>query len=263
MNGRALVTGASSGIGQAIALELASLGYDLILVARDGDRLEKVAQTVRGTHGRTALVLAEDLTDSGAPGRLAAALNGEALAVLVNNAGFGVHGEFAETDLAREEAMVELQVLALMRLTKLFLPAMLARRSGHILNVASVYSFSPVPLQSIYAATKAFQLSFSQSLASELAPHGISVTALCPGITQTEFRLRAGMRAKRGDSGMTSEAVAVIGCRAALAGRRLAVPGFWNRIFVLVVRHLPSNLVSSLLRLINQIRGVNPLKSRL
>lgn len=263
MSARALVTGASSGIGKAIAEELARLGYDLVLVARDEARLRAVAADCQGRFGRDCLVLAEDLTDAAAPKRIADALRGETVEILVNNAGCGVHGEFLHTDLEKELDLVELQIPALMRLTKLLLPAMVARRAGRILNVASVYSFSPVPLQSVYSATKAFQLSFSESLASELEPHGVTVTALCPGITQSEFRSRAGIRAKRGNSGMTAEAVAAYGCKACLNGKRVAVPGLVNRVFVLVVSHLPSRAISRLLRLINRIRGVNPSKGRL
>ncbi len=263
MSGLALVTGASSGIGRALALELASLGFDPILVARDKERLETLRAEIRKRHGRESRVIAEDLTDRQAPSRIADALKGERLAILVNNAGFGVHGDFLSTDLHKELGLVELQIPSLLRLTKLFLPAMVASKSGRILNVASVYSFSPVPFQSVYSATKAFQLSFSESLASELAPHGITVTALCPGITQSEFRERAGIRAKRANSGMTAEAVAAYGCRACLKGKRVAVPGLVNQVFVFVVRHLPSRAISGLLRLINQLRGVNHSQSRL
>ena len=254
----ALVTGASSGIGMALARELAGRGYDLVLLGRDGGRLTELAEEVRGARGTAARVFAADLSDRGAVHEVRAALEREAIpvSVLVNNAGFGVHGPFAETDLAKELALVDLQIHALLVLTKACLPAMLQRREGKILNVASVYSYAPVPLQSVYAACKAFLLSFSESLAAELEGTGVSVTVLCPGVTATSFRTRAGMREKDSWLSMDAPTVAALACRGLFQNRAVVVPGGINRLYVLASRIVPRRLAALLTRQVNRRRGL-------
>ena len=150
---------------------------------------------------------------------------------------------------------MNVQLTAALKLTKAVLPAMAGRRSGRILNVASVYSFAPVPYQSIYAACKAFLLSFSSSLQSELKGTGVSVTVFCPGVTQTKFRSRAGIREKRKNSGMTAAAAARIAYVETLRGRHIVVPGFINRAFVLFAKLVPAATMTSLVRFINRRRG--------
>lgn len=254
----ALVTGASSGIGMALARDLAQRGYDLVLLGRDAGGLARLAGELAAAHGTAARVFPRDLSDPAAAHEIRAALEREALpiSVLVNNAGFGVHGRFADSDLERELALVNLQIPALLILTKACLAGMLRRREGKILNVASVYAYAPVPLQSVYAACKAFLLSFSESLAAELEGTGVSVTVLCPGITATAFRTRAGMREKASWLSMDARTVAAIACRGLFRNRAVVVPGRINRLYVLAARLVPRRLVALLTRQVNRHRGL-------
>ena len=254
----AVVTGASSGIGEALARELAGSGHDLVLVARDGGKLARLADALGREHGAAARVFARDLSDPAATREVGEALAREEVpvAVLVNNAGFGVHGPFARTDLGRELALVRVQVDTLLILTKACLPGMLRRRAGRILNVASVYAYSPVPQQAVYAATKAFMLSFSESLAAELGGTGVSVTVLCPGITATAFRARAGMGERPSRLSMTPEAVAAIGCRGLFRNEAVVVPGAANALYVTVSKLLPRRAFAAVTRRVNRRRGL-------
>ncbi|HEY6236260.1 MAG TPA: SDR family oxidoreductase, partial [Candidatus Elarobacter sp.] len=185
----ALITGASSGIGEAFARALAARGEDLVLVARSAERLEALAAELSAKHGVRAHVLPADLSDPKAVDALVAELTARGLTVttLINNAGFGTHGEFASLDAARERDEVIVNVLAPVQLTHALLPAMVARKSGAIVNVGSTASFQPVPYMAVYGATKAFLLSFSEALAEEVRAHGVRVVALCPGQTDTAF----------------------------------------------------------------------------
>jgi short-subunit dehydrogenase len=183
---RALVTGASGGIGLEVARVLAGKGYDLALVARSGDRLEALAAELGG-----ASVVVADLSSPSAPAEVAGAIPD--VDVLVNNAGVGAYGLFADADLGATMAMVALNVGALTELTHRYLPGMLARGSGRILNVASTAAFFPGPLMSVYYATKSYVLSFSEGLAEEVRGTGVTVTALCPGPTATGFQAAADM----------------------------------------------------------------------
>jgi short-subunit dehydrogenase len=191
----AIVTGASSGIGRALALEFAGGGFNLFLTGRNEKALAEVAaECSRKFHVETKVFTA-DLSRIEGIDSVVAALraNPNRYEVLVNNAGFGIHGDFASTDIDQELQLVQVQIAASLKLTKAVLPSMIARRSGKVLSVASVYSFAPVPFQSVYSASKAFLLSFSSSLRNELEGTGVTVTVFCPGITQTEFRSRAGI----------------------------------------------------------------------
>jgi len=254
----ALVTGASSGIGMALAAELARCGYDLIVLGRDEGKLAQLAQDLARAHETRTRIFPGDLSDPGVAHAVRAALEREDIPVnvLVNNAGFGVHGRFADTDLARELALVNLQIHALLILTKACLPGMIRRRDGKVLNVASVYAYAPVPLQSVYAACKAFMLSFSESLAAELEGTGVSVTVLCPGVTATAFRTRAGMREKASRLSMDAPAVAAIACRGLFRKRAVVVPGAINRLYVLVSRVMPRRVLAALTRRVNRRRGL-------
>lgn len=250
----AAITGASSGIGRAIAFELAGRGYDLLLNSRDAEALEKVAEECRTKFSIDARIFPADLADPAAVDSLSKDL--EKADILVNNAGFGVKGDFAGTPLEDELKMLDVQLAAMLKLTKRIISAMIERGSGRIINIASVYSFAPVPKQSVYSACKAFILSFSSALHEEVKDKGITVTVVCPGITQTEFRTRAGITDKK-DSGMTAEEVARISVDGALAGKHIVVPGGQNKLFGFLGRHLPQSWMAGVVKLINDKRGVN------
>lgn len=249
----ALITGGSGGIGLELARQFAAHGHDLVLTARNRDTLEAVAGTIEGKHGVKVTVIADDLTDPDAPQRLFDAVAAENIDIhfLVNNAGFGLGGEFVDTDVRRELEMVQVNIVALIQLTKMYLPAMIKRRSGHILNLASTAAFQPGPLMSVYYASKAFVLSFSEALDEELRNSGVSVTCLCPGATATNFAETAGV----GNSklfatigGTTAEQVAEYGYEAMIRGERVAVVGTRNKIMVQAERFAPRKLVTMLSR---------------
>ena len=253
----AIITGASSGIGKALALEFAAAGWNVFLTGRNEVALNDVAAACSSQYQVQTEVFAADLGSAEGIARLIAQIEWKAhgYEALVNNAGFGIHGDFASTDVAENVELVNVQLTALLRLTRAVLPGMITRRSGKILNVASVYSFSPVPFQSVYAACKAFMLSFSASLQNELAGTGITVTVFCPEITQTAFRSRAGIGEKRTDSGMTAAETARIGFREMMQGKHVVVPGWVNRAFVFVSRILPVQASTTLVRFVNRRRG--------
>jgi len=184
-----LITGGSGGIGLELAKVFARHGHDLVLVARNRDTLEAAAGVIEGKFAITAHVYASDLTRPESPDEIFDFLHNEQIPIeiLVNNAGFGLGGEFADTDVERELDMIQVNITALTHLTKLFLPPMIKRRSGKILNVASTAAFQAGPLMAVYYATKAYVVSFSEAIAEENKPFGINVMALCPGPTKTNF----------------------------------------------------------------------------
>lgn len=246
---RAVVTGASSGIGAALAHRLADAGCDLVLVARDRARLDAEAVEV-AARGAGVEVLVADLSDPAQLRALADRLRASPPDILVNNAGFGASGRFADLDPERSAAMIATNVTALTLLTAAVLPGMRARGSGRILNVASTGAFAPLPFSAVYGATKAYVLSFSESVAEEMAGSGVTVTALCPGPTPTRFFARSGMDGTRLFKGpMTSAGqVAEAGCAAMMAGRRVVVVGMVNRLLVLAARLVPRRLVRAATR---------------
>lgn len=254
----ALITGASAGIGAELAKVFAAHDHDLVLVARRRDALEALAGTLEGKHGITATVIVDDLGDPEAPERIFAAVRDARLDVdvLVNNAGFGLGGEFSETPIDREIAMVQVNVTSLMQLTKLFVAPMVRRRSGFVLNVASTAAFFPGPGMSVYYATKAFVLSFSQALSEELAKSGVVVTCLCPGPTETEFADVAQVtRAKLFDTNVAdAREVADFGYRALMAGWRVAIPGARNKLLVHAQRFVPRGLVARAVKKLQESR---------
>jgi short-subunit dehydrogenase len=191
-----LITGASAGLGEGFARSFAAARRHVALVARRGDRLDALAKELSVAHGVHALPLVFDLQDPEAPGAVVAELQrrGYAVDLLVNNAGFGARGEFASVDRERQLRMIDLNVRSLVDLTHRVLPGMIARKRGGILNVASTAAFQPGPYMAVYYATKAFVLSWSEALHEEVKPHGIHVSALCPGPTSTEFGEVAGMK---------------------------------------------------------------------
>lgn len=251
----AVVTGASSGIGRAIAVELASRGYDIIATGRDEKALSELAAEIAAANDSQVETIVADLAISTDRKRLAAMLASKKIDVLVNNAGSGVKGDFADTSIDDELALIEVQVAATLELSKALLPAMKDSRSGIILNVASVYAFAPVPQQAVYSAAKSFIYSFSSSLRDEVRHSGVTVSVLAPGITRTAFRTRAGI-ADKPNSGLSAEAVAAIAIDGAIAGRALIVPGIANRLFVFASKHLPTSWTVGLINFINSKRGV-------
>lgn len=243
----ALITGGSIGIGYELARCCARDGYRLVLVARQEPALRDAARRLEAEFGAQTLVVAADLARPDAAEHIVRALAQHQLTVdlLVNNAGFGLHGFFHELSLDEQLRMLQVNVGSLMQLTHRLLPPMLARRAGRILNVASTAAFPPGPLMAVYYATKAYVLSFSEALSNELAGSGVTVTVLCPGPTLTAFQRRAGIEALPLARGrvMSAERVAVAGYRAAVAGRRLAIPGLRNRLLVRLVKWAPRGFV--------------------
>lgn len=250
-NPTALVTGATSGIGLAIAHELAGRGHDLVIVARRPEELDRIAAELATRHSVRVHPIALDLSAPDAADRLSATLPDDyrPIDVLVNNAGFAQFGPFVDADPEAESAMLQLNVLALTRLTRLLLPGMVERGAGRILNVASTAAFLPGPGMAVYYATKAYVLSFSEALAEEIRGTGATVTVLCPGPTRTGFQARAEMEESRlvkGKRIMDPKTVARIGVDAALHGDPLAIPGIMNRIQTLLPRLLPRSVVPRL-----------------
>jgi short-subunit dehydrogenase len=247
----AIVTGASAGIGLALARTLAREGHDLALVARREDQLTELAAELKSRYGADSLVVALDLTADDAADQLVNALGGRDVDVLVNNAGFGGLGRFAERSREDDLRMVALNVTALTDLTKTFLPGMLVRRRGRILNVASTAGFQPGPFMAVYYASKAYVLSLSQALAEETAGSGVTVTCLCPGPTESEFHAIAGTDAQPLTSGalsMSAEAVAEAGYKAMMRGKLVEVPGLTNKLGAQSVRVAPRRVVLKIVR---------------
>ena len=244
---RALVTGASSGIGAAFARDLRRRGWPLVLVARRLERLRELSRELGGEG--VALPLAFDLAQAGAPERLHAELRQRGLDVelLVNNAGVGHTGRFHEESPERILEMIDLNARALVDLTRCFLPAMVERRRGGVIAVASTAAFQPVPYLAVYAATKAFVLSFTEALATELEGTGVRVQALCPGLTTTEFQQVAGTDrvAFNKTAAMTPEAVAAISLAAFERGRLRVIAGWSNRLSIAAQRLVPGRVVRS------------------
>jgi len=255
MNKTALITGASSGIGYELARCFARDRTNLVLVARDEPKLQKIAEELRAGSGITVKVIRADLARAVAPAEVYRETQKEGITVdyLVNNAGFGLLGFFLETDLQAELDMMQVNMTSLVHLTKLYLQDMRKQGSGGVLNVASTAAFQPGPLMCIYYASKAFVLSFTEAIANELHGTGIIVTALCPGPTATDFQRRAnieGIRLVKSKllRSMTSQEVAEIGYRGFLNGRVVVTPGVVNKIGVQSVRLSPRAMVTRITR---------------
>jgi short-subunit dehydrogenase len=249
----ALITGASGGIGYELAKLFARDRYNLVLVARSAERLKHVAEELQSQFGVAVKAVTLDLAESWASRSLFDQLQREGVAVdvLVNNAGFGGFGEFASMSEEEILGQVSLNITALTHLTRLFLPAMLARRSGKIMNVASTAAFQPGPLMAVYYATKAYVLSFSEALANEVAKSGVVVNCFCPGATDTNFQKRAGMENSRlfkKIGAMKADAVALDGYRGLMAGRTLVISGIQNWLVAESVRFAPRKWVTAISR---------------
>jgi len=248
-----LITGGSSGIGRELAKLFAEDRRDLVLVARNRKKLDEFARDLTAAFSVAVRVIARDLARPDAPAEIAKELSSADVAVdtLVNNAGFGVYGAFAETDGAKELEMLQVNIVALTQLTKLFLPQMLERKSGRILNVASTAAFQPGPLMAVYYASKAYVLSFTEALANEVADTGVVVTALCPGPTDTEFQKEAGLEEThlfRSPFVQDARSVAHAGYAGLAAGKQVVIPGLANRILAQGVRFSPRRVVTATAR---------------
>jgi uncharacterized protein len=253
-----LITGASSGIGAELARVFAGRGYPLVLTARRHERLEALGAELGRTHGVPVEVMAIDLEDREAPRDLHEMLRERGIAVhtLVNNAGFGLRGYFASLPHEKQLAMIDLNVTALTSLCRLMLPGMIERKRGGILNVASVAAFQAGPYMAVYYATKAFVLSLSEGLHDEAKPHGVTVTALCPGPTESEFSQTAGLKDSRLFSSgvMSSTEVARAGVEGYEAGRAIVIPGARNRVGAIGAKFSPRFLSRRIAGLLQGMR---------
>ncbi len=244
-----LITGASYGIGEAFAKRLAADGAQLILTARSQERLETLAAQLRSQHGVAVKLICADLANATGAREIFEEVERANLSVdlLINNAGFGALGEFAELSLPRQLEMIQVNVTALVELTHLFLQPMQARRSGAILNVASTAAFQAIPYFAVYAATKAFVLSFSEALREECQPYDIRVLALCPGSTATNFQEVAGSQRINGPRfTQTSEQVVEAGLTALAQGRSFVISGLTNKVQTHLERFVPRAMVTKM-----------------
>lgn len=263
-NRTALITGASTGIGAEFARQLAAQHCHLVLVARSQDKLEALAAELRTAHGVRAEVISEDLTRTGAVERVHAEAKRRALTIdlLVNNAGFATHGGFDATPIARQLEEIALNVSALVAMTHAFLPDLRQTR-GAVLNVASTAAFFPVAKMAVYAASKAFVLSFSEALWAELRDQGVRVVALCPGATETPFFAIAGEAAAVGQKASPADVVR-LGLRTVTGRRTYAIHGFANYLMANVTRLVPrafaARLTASVMRK-NEARALLPAPS--
>jgi len=252
----ALITGASGGIGYELAKLFGRDHHNLVLVARSADKLAQVANELQAG-GVSVKTVALDLAEPPAPKFLFDQLQREGIAVdiLINNAGFGALGKFAQMPDDQIFGQINLNITALTQLTRLFLPPMLARRSGRIMNVASTAGFQPGPLMAVYYATKAYVISFSEALANELKDSGVTVTCFCPGATHTGFAKRAGndkSRLFKQLGAMNADKVALDGYRALMEGRTLAISGLHNWLVAQSTRLGPRKMVTAISRWVSE-----------
>ncbi len=251
-DGYALVTGASSGIGYELAKLLAKDGKNLVVVARSQDKLEELKTEIENKYGTTVRVLPKDLSDPKVPQEIFSELEKEDINVdvLVNNAGFAVYGKFADTDWEKESEMIEVNITSLTHLTKLFLKKMLENGSGKIMNVASGIAFLPGPLFSIYAASKAYVLHFSEALANEVNGTGVRVVCFCPAATRSLFWERADAEHCRAGKSrlMDSAKAARIGYTALKKGKATAIAGLGQRLGIFSTRFAPRSVLTKMVR---------------
>lgn len=247
MEGYALVTGATSGIGLEIALNFARDGINLILVARTENKLMEIKEKIESDYKVEVLILAKDLTREEAPDEIYEEVEKRGIRVdfLINNAGFGSFGRLIATDYETEKDLVKLNVLSLLQMNKLFVPLMAARHYGYVMNVASLAAFMPGPVMANYYASKAYVLSLSEAMHEELKKDGVKVTALCPGPVRTNFQERAQLQKTDTAKSFIMEAkkVADIGYLGLLRGKAIVVPGTFEKIVPVITKLLPRSLV--------------------
>lgn len=253
--GHALITGASQGLGLEISKLFAQNGYPLILVARNQARLDTLAQELIATYRIDVLTISKDLSLPTAADELETLISNRniSIEILVNNAGFGVHGLFSDTDWKATEAMLSLNMITLTHLTHLFLPQMLRSGHGKILNIASTAAFQPGPFMACYFASKAYVLSFTEALAEELSGTGVTVTAFCPGPTRTQFQKRSHTENLRENTfAMEAAPTVKAGYRGLMKGKRLVIPGFTNKLLAFLIRLAPRGLVLRMTRFLEE-----------
>jgi len=253
MKRTALITGASGGLGMEFARIHASKGDNLVLVARGKDKMNVLKSDLEKKFNISVYVIGKDLTESNAPKAIFDELKLRKIKVdyLINNAGFGDFGVFAECNWEKQSQMISLNVMALTYLTRLFLPTMIKQKFGKILNIASTASFQPGPTMSVYFATKAFVLSFSEAIANEVRGTGVTVTTLCPGPTATGFEDAAALHSSglfKSNQIATAQQVARFGYKKMMAGRTVVIHGLLNNILALSVRFFPRKWVTAITR---------------
>jgi hypothetical protein len=250
----ALVTGASSGIGLELCRVLAREGHDLVLVARREPELTALADELTSRYGADSTVVSADLSTPASPHQIYDSVSaaGRDVDVLVNNAGFGGHGKFWESDADHEQRELAVNILALHTLTKLFLPSMVERGRGHVLNVASTAAFQPGPFMAVYYASKAYVLSFTEALAEELTGTGVTATALCPGVVITGFQDTAGLEADQpmlhSPATKSADYVAEVAYKGMIRGRRVVIPGTLNKVGAQAGRIAPRTAMVKVIR---------------
>lgn len=247
----AVITGAASGIGYELALLLAADAYHLVLADKNKEKLAHAQRTLEYRYGCSVESYVIDLAVEGAAEKLFEYIKDRKVDVLINNAGFGVKGAFAQTDRKQELALIHLHIITLMQLTKLLLPKMLQAREGKILNVASTAAFQPGPYMAVYYASKSFILSFTRAVAHEVKGSGVTLTALCPGPTKTNFQNTLGSDdswLSRNNWLARADKVALYGYKAMLKGKEVAIPGAISRVVIFMERFLPVSLVITMFR---------------
>ncbi|MDQ3098310.1 MAG: SDR family oxidoreductase [bacterium] len=258
MSRTALITGASGGIGLELARKCAESKMNLVLIARRQEKLEQIASEFSKQYQIQVKIITKDLSKPNAPQEIFDEVQKENINinVLINNAGFSNYGQFTTTDINTENDLLQVNIIALTLLTKLFLPPMIKSKFGKILNVGSIASFFPGPLMATYFSSKAYVLSFSQSLAGELQGTGVTVTCLCPGPTQTGFAERAGMHnpVSFGRYSESAEKVAQIGLHGLMRGKQIIVIGFLNNLVIFASRFSPRFLVLKTMKYIQELR---------
>lgn len=251
-NKTALITGATSGIGYELSTLFAQSGYNIVLVARNKQRLEELSSELKRTFSTSTMTIPKDLSLASSPNEIVNELqeNSVHIDILVNNAGFNEYGPFLETLLHKELQMIQLNIVSLTHLTKLLLPGMLTREYGKILNVGSTGSFVPGPLNAVYCATKAYILSFSEAIAEELRGTGVTVTTLCPGATKTDFARRAKIEDLRlfQSNLMEAKKVAEVGYNALMQGKTSVIAGCANKLTVFSLRFIPRNMAAKMVK---------------
>lgn len=246
-----LITGAAEGMGREFARLFARHGSPLVLVDRNKTGLDTLAEELRATDHVDVRTILKDLSLSAAAEEIKTALKDQKIGIeiLVNNAGFGVHGLFPDTDWKTTESMLNLNMMTVTHLTRLFLPPMIQRGHGRILNVASTAAFQPGPFMACYFASKAYVLSFTEALAEELSGTGVTVTAFCPGPTRTQFQKQSNTEHIRENAfAMEAAPTAAAGYRGLMKGKRLVIPGFTNKLLAILVRLAPRRLVIKVTR---------------
>lgn len=251
MKNTALITGASGGIGLEFAKIFAKEGYDLVLIARNEEKLNAIKDNLEAAYNQQVFIYVKDLSEKNAAQDIFRFTQQHRIVVdvLVNNSGFGDFGEFSASDLKKQTEMVQVNVSALMQMCHLFMQQMISRKHGKILNIASIAAFQAGPLMSVYYATKAFVLSFSEALSAELKNSGVTVTALCPGPTVTNFEQNANLKTSglfKNLKTATAESVALFGYRMLMKNKPIAVPGATNKFIVWSAKFLPRKLMRNM-----------------